>query len=273
MKSIQNILIVGYGFVGKAAHHIFTGSQGDAAFKINIIDPALNLQSDVDPASCEAIFICVPSPQAIDGHCNDSIVISVVEKYAGLNVPVIVRSTIPPSSIEKLLKIIPDIVYLPEFLREKNWEHDAINPPTVLIGTTSGQMSNRVHALLMSSRMNLKNANTVKRVHPVEASLFKYAANTFLAVKVVYMHELNRFMHESDYHMFWDSLKDTMQHDDRFGSSHFNAPGDHGYGYGGTCFPKDMNAFAKEGKGKLSLIESAITSNAHLQTTIPHVHK
>jgi UDP-glucose 6-dehydrogenase len=64
----------------------------------------------------------------------------------------------------------------------------------------------------------------------------------------------------------WDTLSGLMQSDARFGSSHFSAPGHHGLGYSGSCFPKDTQALVTESNGELSLLQATIASNNKLRS-------
>lgn len=269
-NTIHNILIVGYGFVGKAVHHSLIADRrdtesGELSFKITILDPAAGFNPPLDN-SFTAIFVCVPTP-TVDGTCDDSIVLEQVEKFKNVTCPLIIRSTIPPSSIKKILSIKPDIVYMPEFLREKHWQYDAINPEIVVIGTDSEEMKLRVYEILEDSSIKYYNT-TVSFVSPIEASLFKYAANTFLAMKVVYMHELHKWMISENMGDSWSNLSMLMKFDSRFGSSHFDAPGEHGYGYSGSCFPKDTQALVTESKDRLTLLKSAIEANTRLRNSV-----
>jgi UDPglucose 6-dehydrogenase len=261
----KKILIVGYGFVGKAVHHSLTATEKAAAnVQVHILDPMQGHDGTSSPF--DTVFICVPTPSNPDGSCDDHLVVEYVERFSAttFNPLIIVRSTVPPTTIKNLLKINPGIVFMPEFLREKSWKEDSVNPHMILIGTLSDSSYQLTLNTIRKSAVQF-NFRNIQRAHPVEASLFKYAANTFLATKVVFLHEMATWLNAVGDGAHFDALSILMQGDSRFGNTHFKVPGDHGYGYGGSCFPKDMRALAQEGNGNLSLIEAAIKANDKLQ--------
>jgi UDPglucose 6-dehydrogenase len=259
---MQKILIVGFGFVGQAVNHSLTADPEKAKnFSIDILDPAKG-KIDLKHPQHDAIFICVPTPSNEDGSCNDKLVVDYVKRFENAFCPVIVRSTVPPSTIEKLEQINPNIVYMPEFLREKTWAEDSVSPHIIIIGCQTKKTFEKVKRLIELSSINQTH---IEWVDPTEASLFKYAANTFLSMKVVYMHELYKWMMSIGKDHSWNTLASLMIDDGRFGSSHFLTPGHHGFGYSGSCFPKDTKALAFEGAGQLSLLEAVIKSNDRLR--------
>lgn len=261
---IFNILIIGYGFVGKSIEHIFKNSR-KAEFNITILDPAKGLVPVFNIADQSAIFICVGTPQSTNGSCNDQALLECMYKVAEATCPVIIKSTAPPSVIRRLMDIKRDLVYYPEFLREKHWEYDSLHPDFIVLGTVSAEKFKTVSDLLHLSKIEDSKSVKILNVHPVQASLYKYAANTFLATKVVYMHELYKWMVSDGMEMHWHALVGLMSLDSRLGTSHLIAPGDHGLGYSGTCFPKDMEALLYESENQLHLIEAAINVNKELR--------
>ena len=259
---MQKILIVGFGFVGQAVNHSLISDPEKAKnFSIDILDPAKG-KVDMKHQQHDAIFICVPTPSNADGSCHDNIVVEYVKRFENAFCPVIVRSTVPPSTIEKLEEINPNIVYMPEFLREKTWAEDSVSPHIIIIGCQTKKTFEKIKSLVALSSINQTH---IEWVDPVEASLFKYAANTFLSMKVVYIQEMFKWLGSIGKEKSWDTLVALMKDDDRFGSSHFTAPGDHGFGYSGSCFPKDTSALAFEGAGQLSLLDAVIKSNDRLR--------
>ena len=263
-----NILIIGYGFVGKAVEHSFMADYARRnLFKIHIIDPAQGFPEDAAQIDkMDVVFICVPSPQMDTGECDDSLVLYYTFKLRDVKCPVIVKSTIPPTTIEHLLVIKPDIVYMPEFLREKHWQEDSVKPFAVVIGTTDDKMAARVHDIMRMSCINFNGIRVIQS-SPIEASIMKYTINTFLAMKVVYMNQLHEWMSSRGYAqgLGWQSLTELLKLEPRLGGTHFDVPGDHGFGYSGTCFPKDVSAFVLETGGKMTLLEEAQEANKRLR--------
>ena len=263
------VLIVGYGFVGKAVETSLIGGREEKAanFEIQVLDTGLGLTPTPEFLKIvDAIFICVPSPESADGSCDDSIVQQYVELFAMQKAITVIRSSIPPSSVQKMVEINPAVIYMPEFLRESSWKCDALHPEHLIIGTNVYDSFEALRNVFRKSA--LRNLENMRMVDPVQASLFKYAVNTFLATKVVFFHELNKWMEGAGHGDHWDGLKEMLQKDERVGKSHLTAPGAHGYGFAGTCFPKDTKAFVAESGGELSLLADAIKCNTRLRSSV-----
>lgn len=259
---MKNILIAGYGFVGQAVHYSLTKHDTvESDFVIDIFDldkgRECNLSADYD-----FVFVCVPTPSNEDGSCNYAVVAEYVKLFRN-HTGLIIRSTIPPSAVNELLSINSKLVYMPEFLREQSFKHDCINPQHILIGCNDLIVAGNVKCMLMDTQINPESLQRIKNVDPITASLFKYTANTFLAMKVVFMHELFKVCDENGYN--WNELVSVMHADPRLGNSHFSAPGNHGFGFAGSCFPKDTSAFVKETGDSLSLLAAVIESNSNLR--------
>ena len=252
---------MGYGFVGKSVEYSLTSFKYSPVH-VTIYDPFAGY--DVDISNWEdyhAIFICVPTPQAKDGSCDYSLVEHYVETFANPPCPIILKSTVPPSAIDKLLAINPELVYIPEFLTEKNWKNDTLLAPNMFIGTNKLELFEIVSDMFEAADLQ----SIPVHVSPRIASLIKYTANTFLAMKVVYMHEMYKWLKELGKEDEFEALSDYLQLDERLGTTHFKAPGDHGLGYAGTCFPKDTLAFVMEANGSLPLLEEVIKRNKVLR--------
>lgn len=268
--NLKNILIIGYGFVGKSVEYSLTKNEQSAEFNFLIHDPKKGLDSTqgapVD--SIDAVFICVPTPSNVDGSCDTSLVFEYVSELS-LVLPastvLVLKSTVPPSAIKQLLEIYPTMIYMPEFLREKTWQEDSLNPPITVVG---GLYVKPISDLLEILKQGQANIFKYEIVTPLEASIFKYLHNTFLATKVVFMHEAAIWTKETfGENVGWDSIAHLLNVDPPVGNNHTKAPGDHGYGYGGSCFPKDVDAFISEtqGSGLNNLLNYVRYRNAKLQ--------
>lgn len=252
---MQTVLIVGFGFVGRAIHSILPGTD----FCKIIHDPAEGYSAAFDAIKPDAVFICVPTPTK-DGACDDSLVRYYTAMVAHYDCPVIIKSTVPPSTVDKLLVIKPDIVIMPEFLRESNWQEDVRWPLTTVVGCDDMKTLTKVFNLIMKSDICV---NKYLPCSAKEASMIKYIANSFLAMKVVYMHQMEKWATSQG--MNWDRISSMLAHDQRIGHTHLQSPGAHGYGYAGTCFPKDIEALVHEAAGSLGLLEDVIKHNNSLR--------
>jgi UDPglucose 6-dehydrogenase len=252
---MYTVLIIGYGFVGQAISSVFPRTT----FNVIIHDPAKGYSAAFDAIKPDAAFICVPTPTK-DELCDDSLVMHYAVLLAHYDCPVIIKSTVPPSTVEKLFKIRQDIVIMPEFLRENNWQDDVKWPLMTIIGCDNQKMLERVDKLIMSSDIHV---GKYLFCSAKEASLVKYIANTFLATKVVFMHQMEKWATSQG--IKWDNIKSILENDVRIGPSHLSSPGMHGYGFSGSCFPKDIQALVTEAKGALGLLEDVIKQNKILR--------
>ncbi len=255
------VLIVGAGIIGCALKSTLPPSYYD----VEVLDPPKN-QYPRENFEADIVFVCVPTPCSPDGSCNASVVIDTVRQFADSKGHVVVRSTIPPSAVQKLLQIRYDVIIMPEFITEKNWLTDIKHPPMTPIGCMSGACVSAVLNALKYSTIDLTKA---RQCSPIEASVIKYIANCFLATKVLFMHEVEKWLTESlKGQADWSSIKSILMMDERMGCSHLNSPGHHGYGFSGSCFPKDTLAFSTEASGKLKLLNNVVEINQNLRKNV-----
>lgn len=257
--------IIGLGFVGSAIHQ-----------SIDVFNPVC---VDADPRKghtgtyqeiidCEGIFICVPSPMNSDNTCDTSILESVLEKLVDYQGVIISKVTAPPDTYERLNSIYPNLVHSPEFLTAANAVSDYNNASWTIIGGNVRAYRTEAERIISLTQPNLK---TFRHCKIGEAALTKYAINTFLATKVVFMNELYQLAERAG--LDYRTIAGNIYHDPRIGTSHMNVPGhDGGLGFGGYCFPKDTEAFLKyaesQGTG-LNVLESAVKKNTLLRLTLP----
>ena len=233
--------IVGHGFVGKATDHGF--SIDTEKF---IVDPLINTNikqlSDFNP---EVVFVCVPTPMGANGKQDSSIIESVVKELTEecSDSIIVIKSTVLPSILEILLNVNQDIIYNPEFLREKHANDDFVNSDMIIFGGNrdiSSKVSNYYfdHSTCTTKDHIFTDIST--------ASLLKYTINTFLASKVLFFNEINEIFEKFDSNNSWQSFVKILSKDQRIGFSHMNVPGHDGKkGFGGACFPKDTIALIK----------------------------
>ena len=236
--------IVGYGFVGKA-----TDSGFNKRVDKFIVDPKLNTTIDeLAEFMPSIIFICVPTPMGNDGSQDASIIESVSKELLNKcpSAIKVVKSTVLPSLLERLEKIDKNIIYNPEFLREKNANLDFINSDMIIFGGNRNISSKVSKAYLNHSACKTKEHIFMDLK---SASLVKYSINTFLATKVMFFNEINDIYKKLNVDDSWEKLIETISKDKRIGTSHMEVPGHDGKkGFGGACFPKDILALVKYAK-------------------------
>lgn len=257
----MEIIIAGYGFVGKAIaavlkhHHI-----------IHIVDPKVNNSIASDYKYAEGIIICVNTPSDYAGDCDIKQIIAVMDTTPA-EVPVLIKSTIPPDYLEKILKLYPNhsICYSPEFLRANTADDDFRNQTYMILGGTDPfDIWDRTF------RIALPKLKTIFHCTIAEASMTKYAINTFLSVKVTFFNQLFDMCRANN--IDFNTVSNLLKLDDRIGNSHMQVPGPDGArGFGGHCFPKDTNAFvhfADRSNMSHTLVESAIKYNKKIRKTL-----
>lgn len=199
--------------------------------------------------NCDVIYLALPTPPGEDGSADLSYVLRVSEDIGNLmtSYKVIVnKSTVPvgtadrvKETISKLTNIPFDVVSNPEFLREGFAVEDSMNPARIVVGTTS----NKAKEIMANIYQPFTNTGVpIIFMDEKSSELTKYAANSFLAVKITFMNEIANYCEKVGADV--DKVRLGMGSDDRIGHR-FLFPG---IGYGGSCFPKDVKALIKSGK-------------------------
>ncbi|CRZ15693.1 UDP-glucose dehydrogenase family protein [Mycolicibacterium neworleansense] len=211
-------------------------------------------------ADRDVVFVCVPTPSAIDGSADLSAVDAAVEKLAGILEPgavLAVKSTVPVGTTRRLTERLCGrqvrTVSNPEFLRESHAVYDFRNPDRILIGADDGAAADTVEQLYDAG------AGAALRMSPESAELAKYASNAFLAVKVSYANSLAQLCARLGADI--GDVTRCMGADIRIGR-HFLQPGP---GWGGSCLPKDTAALLHTGHGygvELAEVSAACQTNA-----------
>lgn len=259
---MQSVLIVGYGFVGQALEIAVSKNAG---FEVHIHDPAKNHFANY-LNEYDLVFICLPTPSLPDGHCDDLLVEDMTSKIAisGKAKTIIVKSTIAPSTAMRLGNTSDKIAIWPEFLRQAHAHKDFLAPPITVIGANHGQTIARVEKFIRDLYINTSAGYFTTT--PEIASMYKMVANSYLAMKVVFVHQLHLWMESAGYKASDRlAMQTLMERDARIGPTHNVAPGAHGYGYAGACFPKDVQAFYEETNGGFSLLQSVMSHNEDLR--------
>ena len=237
--------IVGNGFVGSALLHGFILHVDDVM--IYDRDPKRSTHTMEELVnSSDVIFICVPTPMFESGECDLSIVESVtsdLSKYPSINKKVVViKSTVVPGTVERLAETHPEMnfVFNPEFLTERKARLDFINTSRIVLGSNKTSALQKVKDLY---RLRFPYTKIIETDFGT-AQLIKYMANCFFATKVSFMNEMYQVCSAIDGD--WNIALDGFISDGRIGNSHIDVPGHDGdLGFGGKCFPKDLNAMIK----------------------------
>jgi len=246
-----NIGVVGNGFVGSAVQFGFSPSTGcDYEVRVYDKDPSKSVDSIEETVNeSEFIFLSVPTPSNKDGSMNLDIVeqalqdISDVNKYQG-NI-VLLRSTVTPGTTRKLQDKYPNlrIVFNPEFLTERNAKYDFINQARIIIGGDE-VYSKQVGDLY---RLRFGESQPIIETNWETAELIKYMSNCFFTTKISFMNEMYQIAEKCG--VDWGVALDGFFRDGRVGHSHMNVPGPDGkFGFGGSCFPKDIQALIHFGE-------------------------
>lgn len=261
----MKIGVIGNGFVGKATFQLSCKDVEVLAYDLNpdlCVPKNLKLEQ---LRSCEIIFISVPTPMQKNGSCYIKIIESVIEDLKNINYKnlVVLRSTVPPGTSDSF-----NCCFMPEFLTEKNFLNDFINNEKWVFGIYEDSNSKKNKEIL-TKLINLSHKNKkIKNKEIVfmknsEAEMVKLFRNIFLACKVSLCNELEEFCRLKSIN--YENVRSVATEDKRIGSSHTNVPGHDGKrGFGGTCFPKDINNLFFEMKKinmKSYLVESAINRN------------
>lgn len=219
--------------------------------KVNVSEGRLTFSDDLDSAVKKSLicFIAVGTPQGEDGSADLSAVYNVAKDIAkSMNeYKVIVdKSTVPVGTADKVAEIIKantqhsfDVVSNPEFLKQGAAVDDFLKPDRVVIGSNSKKATEIMQELYSPF---LRTGNPVIIMDVRSAEMTKYAANSFLAVKISYMNEIANICEQVDADI--EMVRIGMCADNRIGSR-FLFPG---LGYGGSCFPKDVKAMIKTAK-------------------------
>lgn len=249
------LLIIGHGFVGKAVDYGFSNPHVTKT----IIDPKYgNSIKDVVLSDYDATFVCVPTPMNVDSSIDSSILDSVMDElnsqYRPTTHKIIIKSTVTPDIIKK--HGCNGVVFNPEFLREKTALEDFVNADFHVFGGLNWDT-----IVVEDIYRQYSSCKICKTFHVTyeEASLIKYAINSFLSVKVTFFNQL--FDLAQDAGANYNNIIKALDSEPRIGSTHMRVPGFDGKrGFGGACFPKDTAALVAF-TDKMTLLEKAVAIN------------
>jgi len=264
--------IVGLGMVGEPIKRWFEEHLGYKRGK-NLfcydVDPKKGYSDDVNKA--DVIFVAVPTPSNPDGSCNISVVENVLDSINDGKI-VVVKSTVPPGTTERLQKKHNKkrIIFNPEFLTETQAWEDFIKPDRQIVAHTSKSLSDAYEILsLLPKRHFIRpwSSDYVKKsIHASEAELGKYASNIFGYIKVIFgniladiCEALSLKLKEDGIpvRVDYENIRDIISADLRIGPAWLNVEHGNYCGAGGYCFPKDMDAFIKWGEDLTKSLEKS----------------
>lgn len=247
---MTNIIIQGAGFVGQATSLFLRNAT---SIHIDYNDPIKHeeviaiepyytyYRSEQEWVKADYVIICVPTnlditknpPENSMENVRNAINYAIDMGYKG---NFVVRSTLSISGVQELENWLGNkFILWPEYIRERHYREDSINPRSIVIGNSSLEG-------LKFGRLLDKYKDIIHYVYPMEAQLAKLATNSFLSMKVIFANQLYHLAKQlgTDY----NSIVEVLQSEGRLGDTHWTVPGPDGkFGFGGTCFPKDTKTF------------------------------
>jgi len=225
----------------------------ETIFFRNIAKKRITFTDDLEDAvvNSEIIFLCLPTPQDDDGSADLQYVLGVAESIGKIlkenndnDFKIIVnKSTVPVGTAKKVADKIAaagvknfDVVSNPEFLREGFAVDDFLKPDRIVVGTNNEYSMGKMKELYEPF---VRQGNPILLMDTASSEVTKYAANSYLAMRITFMNELANFCENVGANI--DMIRRGMGTDNRIGKR-FLFPG---IGYGGSCFPKDVNALIK----------------------------
>lgn len=242
---MAKIGVIGNGYVGGAIAHGFSpAATGTCEVKVHDVLPERSMNTLEETVNeSDFVFVSVPTPMNKNGSISLKFINEAFKQINGVNRRedniIILKSTVVPGTTEKLQKKFPDlnIVFNPEFLTEKSARLDFINQTRIVLG------GNKIHTSQVAELFNER----FKYCHIIQtdfktSEMIKYFCNIFFSVKVSFANEMKLICDAIG--ADWEKALEGFVADGRIGDSHLNVPGPDGkMGFGGSCFPKDINAF------------------------------
>ena len=235
------ISVIGNGFVGGAVANGFSRLNP----KVYDIDPKRSTCSLAEALQSKFIFVCLPTPMvsAEGGEANLSIIEAFFQQASQHSVNpssvFVIKSTVPVGTTKRLQKQFPGLrlVHNPEFLTAARANLDFINADRTVLG---GDDQDALQSLQELYAGEFPHVPTLT-MSSTDSELVKYSANCFLATKTMFFNEI-KFLAEK-MGATYENVVAGVVSDKRIGPSHTKVPGPDGdFGFGGTCFPKDINA-------------------------------
>ena len=263
---MKKIGIIGRGFVGSAVEFGFSAQTGcDAIVKVYDKNPKLS-QNTLEETLNESdfVFLSVPTPSNSDGSINLDVLEQAlfdINKINNRSNIILIRSTIVPGTTRDFQDSFSNLnlVFNPEFLTERSAKYDFINQSRFILGGKTKDTS-KVADLF---RWRFGETTSIIETNFETAELIKYMNNCFFATKVSFLNEMKLMSDKIG--ADWFTAVEGFVRDGRIGHSHLSVPGPDGkLGFGGSCFPKDIQAiinFAKKLEIELHTLQGAWDTN------------
>ena len=274
--SKRKIGVFGNGFVGSAVQFGFSPSTGcDYEVRVYDKDPSKSVDTIEETVNeSEFIFLSVPTPSNKDGSMNLDIVeqalLDISEVNENKHNIVLLRSTVIPGTTRELQSKFDNlrIVFNPEFLTERNAKYDFINQARIIIGGGDTMIQkHEVEKVGDLYRLRFGESQPVIETNWETAELIKYMSNCFFTTKISFMNEMHQVAEKCG--VDWGVALDGFFRDGRVGHSHMNVPGPDGkFGFGGSCFPKDIQALINFGESlglNMSTLKGAWNTNLEVR--------
>jgi UDPglucose 6-dehydrogenase len=299
----MKLAIIGTGYVGLVSGTCFADSGNDVTcvdidekkiqrmqegqipiyepglrtlFQRSIRENRLHFTTDLESAveDADIILLCLPTPPGADGQADLSAVLKVAGELGSLisGYTVIVnKSTVPVGTADRVREAVArnatsefDVVSNPEFLREGAAVEDFKKPERVVIGTSSERAAEIMKTLYEPF---VRSGNPIIVMDERSAELTKYAANALLATKITFMNEIANICERVGADV--DNIRRGIGTDSRIGKRFLFA----GIGYGGSCFPKDVQAIhhtAGELGYDFRILDAVMRVNDHQKISLVH---
>ena len=255
MNLKQKIGVIGNGFVGGAVKFGFSPQTGcDAEVRVYDKNPAKSthtLEETVNKS--DFIFLSVPTPASANGVIDITILdeaLNDINRISKRQNIILIRSTVVPGTTRELQTKYNklNLLFNPEFLTERSANFDFINQSRFIVGSGEKIISkggSEEFTELLKDRFG--KCISILECSYETAEMIKYMNNCFFATKVSFMNEMYQIAEKCN--VDWEQAVDGFVADGRVGHSHLAVPGPDGkFGFGGSCFPKDIQAIINLGE-------------------------
>jgi nucleotide sugar dehydrogenase len=241
---MKKIGIIGRGFVGSAVEFGFSAQTNcNAEVRVYDKEPSKSSHTLEDTVNkSDVVFVSVPTPSNNDGSIHLGILESALSDINNVyknNAIILIRSTVTPGTTKKLQENFTNLrlVFNPEFLTERSAKFDFINQARFILGGEK-EDTNVVTELY---KWRFGDSIPCIETNFETAEMIKYMNNCFFATKVSFMNEMYDIANKCG--VDWNTAVDGWVRDGRIGHTHLAVPGPDGKrGFGGSCFPKDIQA-------------------------------
>ena len=261
----MKIGILGQGFVGSAIKEGLKDHYEILTYDLD--NTKSNSTHEEVCNNSEIIFVCVPTPMRKDGSCDTRILENAIsniyntfKKSKKNSAPIlIIKSTVSPGTTKRINSMYKDmtVLFSPEFLTEANSFDDFKNQKRIIIGSHDSSRPEAEKVKKMFRKVFIPLYTQIVIAESSEAEMCKYFINCFLATKVTFSNQMFDICKESG--LDYENVKSLALLDHRIGKSHMMVPGPDGdRGFGGHCFPKDLEAmiyFGNENKTSSSFLQ------------------